>query len=81
MTEFIIGEFCHNERVTDCKHIKVKQTLANFHRLDNRKRKHCLNEQVLCDVEWSCDVCVVWLESRAAMELLVALRLLKTFEE
>ncbi len=67
MTEFIIAEFCHNERVTDCKHIEVKQPLANFYRLDNRKRKCCLNEQVLCGVERSCDV--VWLESRAAAEL------------
>ncbi len=28
-----------------------------------------MNEQVLCDVEWSCDMCVVWLQSRAAAEL------------
>ncbi len=46
-------------RVTDCKRIQVKQPLANFHRLDNRKRKHSLNEQVLCVVEWSCDMHVV----------------------
>ncbi len=28
-----------------------------------------MNEQVLCDGEWSCDLCVVWLESQAATEL------------
>ncbi len=28
-----------------------------------------MNEPVLCDVEWSCDMRVVWLQNRAAMEL------------
>ncbi len=28
-----------------------------------------MNEQALCDVEWSCDMHVVWLESRAVTEL------------
>ncbi len=28
-----------------------------------------MKEQVLCDVEWSPDIHVVWLESRAATEL------------
>ncbi len=28
-----------------------------------------MSEQVLCDGERSCDMCVVWLESRAATEL------------
>ncbi len=49
-------------RVTDCKHVKVKPVLASFH----KQRKHSLNEQMLCDAEWSCDMCVVWLEGRAA---------------
>ncbi len=66
VTEFIIAELYHNARgVTDCKHIKVKQLLANFHRLDNRE----FSEQVLSDAEWSCDMCVFWLESRAVGEL------------
>ncbi len=43
--------------VIDCKLIEVEQLLASFHRLDNRKRKHSLNEQVLCDIE--CDMRVV----------------------
>ncbi len=37
-------------------HIEVKQPLASFHKLDNRKGKLSLNKQVLCDVEWSCDM-------------------------
>ncbi len=28
-----------------------------------------MNELVLCDVAWSCDMRVVWLDSRDAMEL------------
>ncbi len=33
------------------------------------ERGNTLNEHVLCDIEWSCDMRVVWLESKAAMEL------------
>ncbi len=43
----------------DCKHTEVKQVLANFYWLENKKGKHSLNKQVLCDIEWSCDMLVV----------------------
>ncbi len=63
--ELIIGEFCHSAWELLTAHIKVKQPLANFHRLDNRNWKHSFNEQVLCDIKWSCNMHAVWLERRA----------------
>ncbi len=67
----IIGELCHNawELLTAHTHIKVKQLLANFQGLQNKKGKYSLNEQVLRDVERSYDRWVVWLERRAATAL------------
>ncbi len=55
-------------RVSDCKNYEVKQLLSNSTGWIT-ERGNILNEHVLCDIEWSCDMHVVWLESKAATEL------------
>ncbi len=51
--------------VINSTHIEVKQPLTD----STERGKHFFVEQVLCDIEWSCDMCVVWLESRTVTEL------------